>query len=576
MAELPLAVALRNPVFSRIAGKAIFVLALTVLLSGFITDVSLTLSFENGRLSVPPLYDDVVYFVEAARWLSAAATRSIGADLYALLDQHAPFATLVAVIGLAFMPGGYVGPYVVNAAVIAAFLAGIAYLIRHRLVVEIAVCLVAVACVPMLSQTIAEARPDLPWGLAVGLAVGGIAYQPLACRDRWSIFFLGALCGLAVDIKPSAILASVACVVSAAAAKLVCEYFESETRNSFLRTRFGLTALIFIAGLITSTVPIVSVELPNTVRYIYSALVTNRDFWETNESLYAHLIHYSIGSSGELALGYWFWIGVVLFSIRIGLALYARRKDLSAGLTLLAIVLVAYAIPTASVMKSYYLGAMFYGVFVVAMALNFAAIADMLDEAHTRACLGISKLRRSIFLELRIALVAVVSLLFTSDMLGGKVILATRLDQNSIQDIRTATERVWFLLKHNAAWATSKSLDHSAHTTTVGFSSPYPVTSSAIELYAVQANISLEAHGEYFDRTLAEAVEHLRKFNFAIVTSSMPHNLPGPRMGDDIILRLDADPTMCLVDSLPLLAARVIRIYRHDANGCGSPGSGSK
>jgi len=52
--------------------------------------------------------------------------------------------------------------------------------------------------------------------------------------------------------------------------------------------------------------------------------------------------------------------------------------------------------------------------------------------------------------------------------------------------------------------------------------------------------------------------------------------LPGPRMGDELIGRMDANPGMCLVDSLPLLNARVIRIYRRGDPGCGSSAPDSR
>jgi len=102
----------------------------------------------------------------------------------------------------------------------------------------------------------------------------------------------------------------------------------------------------------------------------------------------------------------------------------------------------------------------------------------------------------------------------------------------------------------------------------ISFSSPYPVTPTTIQLYAVQAGMPLDVRGELFNRTLDAAEQALLASDVAIVTSSMPHNLPGPRMGDELIGRLDADPSMCLVDSLPLLTVRVMRIYRRGDPGC--------
>jgi hypothetical protein len=105
----------------------------------------------------------------------------------------------------------------------------------------------------------------------------------------------------------------------------------------------------------------------------------------------------------------------------------------------------------------------------------------------------------------------------------------------------------------------------------ISFSSPYPVTPTTIQLYAVQARMRLDVRAEFFERALEAAEKALLASDVAIVTSSFRHNLPGPRMGDELIGRLDAKPGMCLVDSMPLLVwARVIRIYRRGDPGCGS------
>jgi hypothetical protein len=44
--------------------------------------------------------------------------------------------------------------------------------------------------------------------------------------------------------------------------------------------------------------------------------------------------------------------------------------------------------------------------------------------------------------------------------------------------------------------------------------------------------------------------------------------LPVPPMGDELILRLDADPHMCLILSIPLREAREVRLYRHSEFVC--------
>ena len=163
------------------ARRVAAVIGLALTLAAIIAFLSLRLAKQFGRLSVPPLYDDVSYFVEAARWLSAVQINGIAANLGGLLHQHAPFSSLTAIIGLILIPEGYVGPYVINAVILLAFLLGIAHLTWRRPFVDIATCLVVAACVPMFWHTMTEARPDLPWGLALGLAVGTFSID-LSCN----------------------------------------------------------------------------------------------------------------------------------------------------------------------------------------------------------------------------------------------------------------------------------------------------------------------------------------------------------------------------------------------------------
>src|SRR6266851_9723294 len=49
------------------AGRAAVVIGLVVILTGVTASLSLSLAEQFGRLSVPPLYDDVTYFLAAAQ-----------------------------------------------------------------------------------------------------------------------------------------------------------------------------------------------------------------------------------------------------------------------------------------------------------------------------------------------------------------------------------------------------------------------------------------------------------------------------------------------------------------------------
>jgi hypothetical protein len=556
------------------AGRIAAVIGIAVILTAVTATFSLRLAEQFGRLSVPPLYDDVTYFLAAAQWLNAAPSHGFAANLHGLLHQHAPFSTLTAVIGFTLRPNSYLGPYAINAVTILVFLLGVAGLLWRRPLVDIVTCLVGAACVPMLWQTMTEARPDLPWGLALGLAIGAVLHRPLLQRSRWSIFRLGVLCGLASAIKPSAFPASFACIGLAAGAQLACECLESgiQTFRAAV-TRAGLPALLFAAGLLAGAVPIIGIELVQTIRYILRAMIHDRDFWVLDESVRTSLIHYSIGFEGGLALNDWLWVGLALATARLCLAVLNDRRDVGMSATILAAGLIAYALPTLSNIKSYFLGAMFYGVFIVTMMLNFGAVLAGLDAVISRLTPR-PALQRWLSSGLHLVPLAAVLSLFLANCFPGRIRLPTGLTPDQIQDIRLATAKVWSLLQER-----SQGVEASAQggkVPVISFSSPYPVTPTTVQLYAVQARMRLDVRAQFFNRTLDAAEKALLASDVAIVTSSMPHNLPGPRMGDELIGRMDANPGMCLVDSLPLLTVRVIRMYRRGDPGCGTSAPASR
>jgi len=137
-------------------------------------------------------------------------------------------------------------------------------------------------------------------------------------------------------------------------------------------------------GLLAGAVPIIGIELVETIRYILNVMIQDRDFWTTDESFLRSLMHYSIRSEGRLALNYWLWVGLALATARLCLAVMNDRRDVGTACTILAAGLIAYAIPTLSNVKSYFLGAMFYGVFIVTMMLNFGAVVAGLDAVISR------------------------------------------------------------------------------------------------------------------------------------------------------------------------------------------------
>ena len=526
--------------FPRQTGRVVGVVGLAVVLTAVAASLSLRLSEQFGRLSFPPLYDDVAYFVSAIQWLDQASGHGVVANILGLLRQHAPFSTLMAAIGFYFRPQGYLGPYAMNAVVILAFLLGIARLLWTRPLVDIAAGLIGAASVPVFWQTMTEARPDLPWGLALGLAVGAVVYRPLLARSARSLVWIGVLGGLASSIKPSAFPASLACLGLVACVPVLGECLVTSDARGLraVFTRGAPALLLFAAGLLASTLSIIGIELVNTIHYILNTLIYDGDFWRSSESFVAGLFRYSVGPEGRYALNYWLWIGLALAMLRIFLAISGNRRDLGAAFTVLAAGLVAYAIPSVSNVKSFFLGAMFYGVFIVTMTLNFAANAAALDDAiaHVRP-----SLQRWLGPVVHLGPLIAVCALFVVTCLPNGFALSTRLTEDQNQDIRTATAKVWSLLQENSLIQGAETSAEPKRVPIISFSSPYPVTPDAIQLYAEQAHIRLDARG-MADRTLDGAERTLLASDIAVVTSSLPHTFLPARMGDELIGFLDGNP----------------------------------
>jgi hypothetical protein len=527
-----------------------------VLLAACLTAIVAWRSIEasqlHGRLSVPPLYDDVSYFFSAVRWTNAASDRSIFASLWDLLRQHAPFSTLVAIIGFALFPGSYIGPYLVHAVAVFAFLFGIIWLLRGRPVLEIAACLLAVPCVPVVWHTVTEARPDLPSGLAIGLAAGAIVHRAVLARRARSLAMLGVACALAASIKPTSFPAALVLLGSAFAIRLFVDCIEAGGLRS--SNRSALNALLwFVLPLIATTAVLIGPALVETVAYILDVFVGQRDLWTTGESFRAGLLRFSIGGEGQFGLHYWFAIGLALMLLRLVLAAIHGRAASRDAVVLLAAVLVAYAIPSVAEIKTYYFGAMFYGLFIVAMVLNGCASLELLEARFARFGIG-DDIRRNLLIAGRVLALALVLQLFVRHVVIGQISTATPLSAQQQESIRVATERLWSLL-HDVKPVEPGSL-------IVGFSSPYPVTSATIQLYAAQARINLVVRNELFHRTAQATGDALLKSEILVLSSSIQHTLIGPRVGDELIARMDAEKGVCLLDTQTFPDV-TLRVYRH-------------
>jgi hypothetical protein len=160
------------------------------------------------------------------------------------------------------------------------------------------------------------------------------------------------------------------------------------------------------------------------------------------------------------------------------------------------------------------------------------------------------------------------------ELASGRIRLATVFPRPWIADTVKGTARVWEILQQQSPAATND--QPNGRRVTVTFSSPSPVNPSIIMLYAARAGMPLDPREAYFRRTPEAAVAALAASDYSVVTSTIPHNLPGPRMGDDLIRALDADPAVCVIDSFPQASGGRVRVYRNRRLGCPTVSNGSR
>jgi len=91
-------------------------IAFPLLLAVLFTSFSVVASLRQGQLSVPTTYDDISYFVDAARRLQTLYDSGLPAFLATFVSEppHAPLATLVSLSAFALMGLRDWAPAIIN------------------------------------------------------------------------------------------------------------------------------------------------------------------------------------------------------------------------------------------------------------------------------------------------------------------------------------------------------------------------------------------------------------------------------------------------------------------------------
>ncbi|MDQ0572442.1 hypothetical protein QFZ42_004276 [Variovorax paradoxus] len=318
----------------------------------------------SGRLAIVPIYDDVVYLIDGLKRLEVLERSGlIGfAASFFSLPAHSPFNTLSATFGLMMSGGAVWGAYLLNASWVFVIV-GLALLVLRKSgnYGQIGIVL-ALLATPILGSLVAEFRPDPAWGLLVGFSLALTASVDVTLLRTSRLLGLGLLFGAAVLAKPTAAPATIVVLgvglVTQTALTLILQRRWS--------TRLFVRALVLVAiGAVLFITPYAVTNGLEILAYIRTVMGSDIGVWGVQASLLEHLTFYLNRGAGTSMLGWvWYWM-VPIFAICVCVLIRVRDKRSLCGLAGMAVAaLAAYAIVTASQMKTMMIGSILYGTIV--------------------------------------------------------------------------------------------------------------------------------------------------------------------------------------------------------------------
>jgi hypothetical protein len=317
-----------------------------------------------GRLAIPPVYDDVTYFVDGLERVIAFKAGGLGALLSGLVRSppHSPYATFGAFFGFLITGNSTIAPYAFNAIAVAVLTALLLVLfeVRHLPAVLMIIAMTATA---WFDNAITVYHPDLVAGYATAIVAAAAIFQRQLLRDKSKTIVVGVLAGFALLVKPTAFPAILSVWSVAFGFGCIASLVDREPFALILR-RLGV--VIICVALVAG--PYFAVHLVDTVKYIYQAFFTDVDAW--NQVYLAKdgridRFRFYIQQTYDLFRAIP-WVSCALLAIALTAAI--RRRQLPRMielLGLLALVAVTYIIPTLAPVKLMLFGALLYGSVIV-------------------------------------------------------------------------------------------------------------------------------------------------------------------------------------------------------------------
>jgi hypothetical protein len=331
-------------------------------------------SARHGRLAMVPIYDDVAYLIDGLKRLNTFDRQGFAGLASSFLQDapHAPYSSLLATVGFGITPKNMLGAYALSAIWAVVFLALLQRLVRGLPKLTQMGIMIASLAVPMLATVIGSLQPDTYWGLITGAVAVIVATRDLGRATRVKMILTGLLVGSAAISKPTGMPAGSIVMgvgyLGAIAAALI--------GGTAMPKQIVTKTLFMLLGVAILVIPFLIVSGRDLLNYILTVMGTDSAVWRTDGSLSVQLAYYLKPDLFFGAVGWLLPAGPVLllaWLVTAGLsrdrALFVRTLGVCASL------LVAYAIPAISPVKSPFIGSLFYGTFI---AGAFWSLAQML------------------------------------------------------------------------------------------------------------------------------------------------------------------------------------------------------
>jgi hypothetical protein len=353
---------------------------LSVALAVLATAFHIRSSLDAGTLSLPPGFDDVAYFVDAALRLERLREGGLPAFLldYKANPPHSPLSTLFALVGFSFLgvsPWAACAAMVIPLAVLLYTFFAIASDLPRWLSILLCVALLGS---PIVGILILDFRPDAFCSLATACGAALIVLRPWSDGDSRTCVLAALLFSLALWSKPALFPVTLLVFGCAMIVASIPKILSRTERPALIRAFFATTILTALLVL-----PHYAVAFDRILDYFVSNYFAER--WQTNISFWNHVSYYIIGPGGQMSLGAWVYLAVVmaLFSLVIVL----RRRDRRAfhdHLRIFIVILITYGTVSLTTYKTAFIGIAVSALLMVAIGLLSIDISRYLVGFRTK------------------------------------------------------------------------------------------------------------------------------------------------------------------------------------------------